>query len=250
MEELLKLMETGLSDQESLIKEYPEYPPIVNSGQMLLELRNNINKNSFLLDNRDRLNIGFLAAKALDFEDETQHQNLLIYSNLLHTIWSKFLLFIGQSHPKHPLSGKEKVAYDFYKEHYLLLNGQPDDNKIFDHMSGIDFKFQVKPEEILTNEQVCQWRAIGMPQGDYYTDVKLQTRPDCLGINEYQEDYQGNLSKRVKHHHVITQDIDVLRSIAAGVLDTWSVKGAAQKTTGGCIQYFNSKKIFFNQQYP
>jgi hypothetical protein len=50
---------------------------------------------------------------------------------------------------------------------------------------------------------------------------------------------------------VLQTQIIVLKSIAAPVLDTWSIKGQQFQTKGGCTQYFNANdKAHFKQVYP
>lgn len=65
-QELNKLVNEALSINESL-EDFIEYPPISNSKEMLDEILKYSSNKDYLLDNIERLNVGLLAAKSLDF---------------------------------------------------------------------------------------------------------------------------------------------------------------------------------------
>lgn len=118
-------------------------------------------------------------------------------------------------------------------------------------MSCIDFTHKI---EIITLRKISkckQWKIAFIPQGDYYSDTNKNIKPNCLGINDYQENKSGSILRRIKHTYELQKDIEALQSVALGVLDTWSVKSMPIQTRGGCIQYFNSNdKPDFKQIKP
>jgi hypothetical protein len=141
-----------------------------------------------------------------------------------------------------------RIAFNFYLRHGYFRN------QIMSHLSGIDFSQPLNDRFMLHNENiVTQWCLPCIPQGDYYTEKqpidKNHHLPGCVGVNAMQEDYLGNVGNRIEHKYSLNGEVIVLKSVAAAVFDTWSVKGLPVRTEGGCIQYFNANDksafIFF-----
>lgn len=182
------------------------------------------------------MNIGLLAAKALDFDT-----SFIDYSQLLHNVWGSFLSFLNKPYTIPP-SGPKKDVYKFYIKQGFT------DNQAKNHMQGIDFLKKINTNFTLNkNDKVAQWRNPNiLQQGNYYSESGKT--PSCLGIHDEQEDYQGNKGKRVEHMFSLQKEITCLESHAAPVLDSWSFKGLLVLTQGGCVQYFNAKdKIQFQK---
>lgn len=236
----------ALGAAADLSEQYSDYPPIFNSKLMLQEIFENWNNKDYLFINQNRLNVGLLAAKALDFEEGPEGDQVLSdYAGLLHKAWGAVLNQIGQAFQP-PTSGPGQFAYKFYQLHGY------DDHKTRDHMTGIDFNFPVAAVTLKERLIIGQWKTLTIPQGDYYADINNSVKPDCLGINNLQQDKNtGIISRRIEHHFELQNRVDVLKSVAAAVPDTWSVKGPPKQTSGGCTQYFNANnKKEFDQIYP
>jgi len=182
--------------------------------------------------------VGLLAAKALDFYPG---KTIKDYANCLHKIWSLFLRIIGRPYAITP---EKRQAYNFYISHKY------DYYKACSHMGGIDFSKPVYLYELKSQTKVYQWKAKNIPQGNYYAKfpgrqkrnyyAKPASTPSCLGIHDEQQDKNTeNIEHREPHGYKINSDIEVLCSIAASVIDTWSITDEKHLTQGGCVQYFN-----------
>lgn len=235
-----EIIDQALNEYEAL-REYASYAPIYNSNLMLREMLNYVNNKSSPYDTEiNKLNVGLLAAKSLDFDNRFNK-----YATSLHTAWSGFLSFLNKPRAI-PLLGDQRDAYDFYLRHGFSQN------QIWSHLDGIDFGIGKDFDAAFQLNQhgnVIQWKTLCIPQGNYYGD-KGKT-PNCLGIHDRQEDYLGHVSVRIEHLFVLQTKIIVLKSMAASVLDTWSIKGQQFQTKGGCTQYFNANdKAQFRQVHP
>ena len=113
------------------------------------------------------------------------------------------------------------IANDFYKS-----AGWADD-RIADHVRGIDFTKPVETVTIPKETEVVQWQRPGKPTGNYFAPPGTQASE--LGI------YPGG---RDPITYVTNRDVTVLRSTAKDVVDTWSVSGQPYQTQGGGTQYF------------
>lgn len=226
-----------------------EYAPIYNSRNMLEKIQNYYENNirNVSDDLIAKINVGLLAAKALDFEKDNKFYG---YSQLLHNIWNLFMRFLNQ--PDIPSSDQEKKAYDFYIKQGFTKN------QAKSHLQGIDFSKRVDDNHPLyRGDLVSQWRNVNIQErGNYYSEDKKIHNSDreknisCLGIYHEQEDHQGNRGIREPHCFSLQESVFCLKSIAAAVLDTWSIKGERHQTKGGCIQYFNAKNKIYFQQIP
>lgn len=229
-----KLINSAIKFSDRL-GEFANYPPVANSKAMLKDILENRSRRGYLIENIDRLNVGLLAAKGLDFEG-VGHE-LYNYATKLHNVWNAVSSMISAP-PSGNLSHEEKMAYDFYK------NQGYDHNRIMGHLMGIDFKKKPYLRTLKEKKIIAQWKIASISQGDYYAKVDGLVNfvtPDCLGINDEQSDMQGKVLKRFEHKFELQCEVDFLCSFAAAVLDTWSVKSQHKKTKGGCIQYFNAK---------
>lgn len=241
-----KLIKKALRANEEMTK-YLSYSPIVNSRDMLLRIQEISDKKHELSNNSDQLNVGLLAAKSLDFE--STDSLLYKYGTVLHEVWAAVSKFINPNFIFPPSDINQRKAYDFYNK-----NGY-EHNRIMSHLSCIDFKEDVEITDLSKDDIKGQWKIPSISQGDYYADLNNSVTPNCLGINDEQEDKNGHKSKRIEHKYELQIDavdvVKVLKSVAAGVRDTWSVKSASVKTSGGCIQYFNANdKCKFKQIFP
>ncbi len=223
-------------EEHAKLSEYSEYSPIYNSKLMLNEIDTRVENKILSVSEEQKLNVGLLAAKSLDFDDRFKK-----YALLLHHVWYKFLVFFNKIKVI-PLSGCERDAYNFYLHHKFIHN------QIVNHLYGIDFNKPIDVNyKIRKSIAVTQWKALRILQGNYYANknILIQTNlPSCLGIHDKQEDDLGNETARIEHHFELQSDVIFLKSIAAPVLDTWSVKMTNGQqgfpTTGGCTQYFNA----------
>jgi hypothetical protein len=218
-------------------KDISNYAPLYNSKKMLKIIYKNIDNEKSLKRHKEKLNVGLLAAKSLDFDDFYQK-----YSDSLHRVWRAFLNFIGKKYQT-PTADKQTV-YNFY-----ISQNYPK-NRILDHMSGIDFNYPINNGfQFHQKEYITQWRANSMPQGDYYADDN--SLPNDLGIHDHQENLSGKVEKREQCIFEIKKDLIVLKTVARAAFDTWSIKGKIFKTSGGSYQYFNSvDKNYLKQTHP
>lgn len=245
MEDLQGLLEKAKAENEKLLRDYGNYPPIHNSKGMLAQISGYIDLSVHDLSdqNLNEINVGLLAAKSLDFDS-----NFSQYAMTLYKVWSSFLIF--QHRPfSVPIRGAKRVAYQFYKSHGFS------DPEIIGHFAGIDFSKSVSVINLSIGKRLAQWKAVKMPQGNYYGE--LNKNPSCLGIHDKQEDFSGNIYKRIEYCYEVSQStkiqtgVDVLETIANKVIDTWSIKNCKYPTSGGCLQYFNSNdKQHLKKIYP
>jgi len=228
----LKRLIAASLEANDMLSEYSKYAPIFNSKIMLQEIKKHIDEKNYLMKNQEYLNVGLLAAKSLDVDPI-----FFNYATTLHAVWSSVRNILGLVFQP-PSSGDRKKAYDFYN-----LQGF-DDNRIASHFRGINFNFPIEDNfSIKSQSIVVQWMANGIPQGNYYAEDNSNVSPDCLGIHYQQENIStGIISDRLQHKYKIQNDIIVLKSTAAAVQDTWSIKfhkNSGFWTSGGCYQYFN-----------
>lgn len=137
------------------------------------------------------------------------------------------------------IAKRKQDAREFY-----ALQGFPA-HKIDSHLAGIDFS---KPVEVVTlpkGTTVTQYQAPGQPQGTYYANPG--TPAGQLGINPNSQS-SGGVVPRDQSTYVVQEDVQVLRSTAASITDTWSVPGKPYVAEGGGIQYFTTSSNAFGKQ--
>ena len=142
---------------------------------------------------------------------------------------------------KAPLSVAEKrqLARDFY----LKQGYNP--KRIDSHLQGIDFD---KPVEVVTlpkGTRLVQWQVPGGAQGNYYAPPG--TASQQLGISASALDPASNqIVDKVATTYVTNSQVEVLRSTAAPISDTWSVPGQTIATQGGGTQMFSANSSAFD----
>jgi RHS repeat-associated protein len=99
--------------------------------------------------------------------------------------------------------------------------------RIATHMRGIDFRSSVDIVTLPEGVELIQFQQPGAGVGNYFSAPG--TRAETMGISP---------KGRVSTPYVSTRPVSTLRSIAATVMDTWSVKGEAHPAGGGGVQYF------------
>ena len=105
-------------------------------------------------------------------------------------------------------------------------------------MDGIDFSQQVDVFTLSKGKPLAQWQVPGNSTGNYFAPIG--TQPGQLGINP-----QG----RGLLIYAPTERIQVLRSTAAEIVDTWTVPKVPFKAQGGGIQYFTGTPNQFHILY-
>ncbi|HSW94312.1 MAG TPA: polymorphic toxin type 46 domain-containing protein [Gammaproteobacteria bacterium] len=224
LNQLMANAESYLTEQLTL---HPDYYPFVAAQTALATMQKIIYEELEPIDAIIReSDIGLLAAKSID---QIDFQNDLI----LHELSYEFLdTFSPQLLPASPGSGWN-FAFQFYaKEGY-------DPPRIYSHLRGIDFNKPVTIQSHAKNHKIQQWRISTVPQGDYYAEIGVD--PTELGINPHGQDLRGSV--QVKHDFVYEalRSIDMLQSIADGIIDFWSIPGKSFPTKGGAIQYFKCR---------
>lgn len=135
---------------------------------------------------------------------------------------------------------RRKLAEDFYTK-----AGTPQSN-IDGHLAGIDF---TKPVDVVTIEKgslLNQYQVPGAPQGSYYSPMSNGSSPSSLGISgEAIDRATGAIIEKLPKSYEVTTSVEMLRSSAAPIMDTWSIPGVASQTEGGAIQLFSSSKDSF-----
>lgn len=134
---------------------------------------------------------------------------------------------------------KRQLARDFYlKQGYAP-------KRIDSHLAGIDFN---KPVEVVTlpkGTRVEQWQAPGSPQGNYYAPPG--TPAEQLGIAPSALDRtSGQIVDKVSTTYVTNREVEVLKSTAAAVNDTWSIPGQVIPTEGKGIQMLSNESAAFD----
>ncbi len=120
-----------------------------------------------------------------------------------------------------PADVSRNTANDFYK------SAGWQQERIDQHLSGIDFSKPVNVEIIPKGTQVVQYQVPGKPVGNYFAPPG--TNATELGINP---------AGRQPITYVAGENVQVLRSTASPAVDTWSTPGQPFQTQGGGTQYF------------
>lgn len=113
-----------------------------------------------------------------------------------------------------------------------------------DHVKGIDLTRPVNVKTLPAGTKVEQFQVPGGRQGNYYAPPG--TRPTELGIApQGVSRTTGAVVDKTSAPYTTARDVQVLRSTAAPIKDTWSVPGTATQTKGGGTQYFTTDKGAF-----
>lgn len=120
---------------------------------------------------------------------------------------------------------RKEVAQSFYR------NAGFSDDKIADHIRGIDFTKPVEVVVIPRGTEVIQYQIPGAPLGNYF--AYPGTPGSTLGFYTSGREVSTLISK---------QEIRVLQSTAADTVDDWSMRehGWEIDTPGGGIQIFDT----------
>jgi hypothetical protein len=133
---------------------------------------------------------------------------------------------------------RRRVAEDFYQKHGF------DADRARSHIKGIDFNKPVEVVQLKKGTVVEQWQVPGGLQGNYYAPVG--SPPGSLGISPQAVSRQtGEIIDRTAIRYVLQEDVEVLRSTASEVTDTWSIPGRAVEAEGGGTQFFSTHKESF-----
>jgi uncharacterized Zn-binding protein involved in type VI secretion len=138
------------------------------------------------------------------------------------------------------LATRRRLAENFY-----LKSGTPQ-SKIDGHLAGIDFTKSVDVVTVEKGALLNQYQVPGAPQGSYYSPLSNGSSPSSLGISGQSTDrVTGTIIDKLPKPYEVTDPVEMLRSSAAPILDTWSIPGTASQTEGGSIQLFSSSKNSF-----
>ncbi|MCD9033468.1 hypothetical protein LDO32_17275 [Luteimonas sp. Y-2-2-4F] len=167
------------------------------------------------------------------------------------------------------IAERQQIALDFYR-----ANSRNPDAVTASHLDGIDFTRPVDVVTVPKGTTVYQWQSPGAPQGAYYSPTAV-ARPDDLGI--FDKGVTPEAFQRVREirggtssiwdpisgqtrtvpgiaevgpaaiadkkltAYVLQEDVQVLRSTARPVNDTWSLPDGSLSapTSGGRLQYYN-----------
>lgn len=134
---------------------------------------------------------------------------------------------------------KRKIASDFY----LKSGYKP--SRIETHLNGIDFTQPVEIVKLPQGTQVSQWQVPGASQGNYY--ALPGTQPQQLGISPLGSDpVNGQIVDRAAVSYITNCEVEVLKTTAAPIADTWSIPGQAVATEGAGLQMFSSQSGAFS----
>jgi hypothetical protein len=132
------------------------------------------------------------------------------------------------------IAARQKLANEFYAQQGYK------EHQIPGHLNGIDFTKPVDVVKLPKGTVLEQWQVPGGPQGNYYAPPG--TLASELGISPQGTiRATGEVVNKVSTRYVVTEDVQVLRSTAKDILDTWSVPGQTVQTLGGGTQYMSSK---------
>ncbi len=136
------------------------------------------------------------------------------------------------------ISKRRAAATEFYAK-----QGVPAD-AIADHLKGIDFTKPVEVVKIPKGTEVIQYQVPGGRQGSYYAFAG--TRPDQIGIaSQGKSRITGEIVDKVATRYKLKGDVEMLRSTAASITDTWSIPNKSVKANGGGIQFFSKAQEMF-----
>ena len=144
--------------------------------------------------------------------------------------------------PARLVAERRELASEFYASQGM------DPDRISGHLDGIDFD---RPVEVVTIPRGTAVEQYGLPgiQGNYYTVPG--TRPETVGISLDVLDRRTNtVIQRERATYVLTEDVQMLRSTAASIEDTWSVPGRGVPTQGGGLQLFSTSKSSIQPSSP
>ncbi|WP_260597600.1 polymorphic toxin type 46 domain-containing protein [Sphingomonas endolithica] len=130
------------------------------------------------------------------------------------------------------------VAQRFYEDQGFAQKDIPG------HIKGINLDRPVSVATIPKDTPVTQYQVPGGRQGNYYAPPG--TPASKLGISpEGVSRTTGAVVNKTPLTYTTTRDVQVLRSTAASVDDTWSVPGTTYRAEGGGTQYFVTDKGAF-----
>jgi hypothetical protein len=125
------------------------------------------------------------------------------------------------------IASKRKLANDYYKK-----LGWPDE-RIDSHLAGIDFSKPVELVNIPKGTKLVQYQIPGSPTGKYFAPPG--TAPETIGVNP---------AGRTPLIYETTQDVTVLKSVAADTSMDMSLPALARGAGGG-TQYFTTDTSAF-----
>lgn len=237
-EKLEGLIEDAKSYLSTMIDRFPNYYPF-QAAQTAIGRMEEIIHHPLRISQRPLMcyDIGLLTAKSID-QDFNQYdcKNPLV----LHQLSFEFLKrFFPQLLPPAGTDGANgniywTLAFNFYQEQ------EYPQEKIYSHLRGIDFTKIIERYNHPSNYMLQQWQLINAPQGDYYSEENVE--PTLLGINPCATSENREISYKQAVRYRVTNNIEVLKSIAASVIDFWSIPAVLYQTTGGEVQYFTSSK--------
>jgi Na+-transporting methylmalonyl-CoA/oxaloacetate decarboxylase gamma subunit len=133
------------------------------------------------------------------------------------------------------IRGNREIASGFFRS-----QGIPEE-KIPGYLQGIDLSQPVTVETIGSGRSLYQYQPPGAPQGNWYSQ-KPNVSPDELGISPVGENRSaGTIEPKQLNAYQTSEPILVLRSTAAPVNDTWSVRGQSYPAAGGGTQLFSAQ---------
>ncbi len=243
---ILESIGTALSLYENLEVSVQEYIAIKNSSLMLRELKEKFQGELISWEDLDfdYLDVGLLAVKALDLYDK---ENVKSYSRQLCNVSILVQQFYGQIRA---ITGARLIAYKFYRKHGF------NDVEAKKRLHCIDFSRNVNVRIYNKNYSIYQWHYPGRRGvGDWSSPIQ-GINPTFLGIHQFGEDLKGNQGLKVEHKFNLQSDIEFLESIAASIVDTWSIsrkKSTGFLTAGGAVQLFNrvnKRMMKFDKHMP
>lgn len=139
------------------------------------------------------------------------------------------------------IAARKEIAYLFYEQ-----QGMPP-SKIAGHTAGIDFSKPVEVISLPIGKTVNQYQIPGGAQGNYYAEPGIS--PTELGISQKAKDWKtGNIVAKEVNVYETNAEVEVLRSTAAKIDDTWSIPNEVVKTCGGASQYFTMRSGRFSKK--
>lgn len=109
------------------------------------------------------------------------------------------------------------------------------------HLNGIDFRQLVEVMKFGKGQFFYQWDAPTTYRGGQYFAMLESSTPSQLGINPSKVGFgTDSIFTRVQTPLVTNRPVNVLKSTAAPINDTWSVKHQPFMTEGGAPQIFTT----------
>lgn len=137
------------------------------------------------------------------------------------------------------IRGNREIAANFYRQSGFS------DLETRAHLAGIDFSSPVEVARLGRGQLVYQWDAPSTSRGQYFALLERST-PSDLGVSPNKIPRGTNtIFSRTQIPMIVNRPVYGLRSTAAPIVDSWSVRGTSFPAVGGSRQFFTTDTSAF-----